>query len=545
MKGRLLTLLLIVLSSGYVFAQDEGGIEAVEIEIVKEKQITMPKASRNFEKVPPRPADPLAPSMTYDFKSLNFVAPDYNPVVKPLRLKDETLSKIYGNYISAGYGNYNSPFLRASFGSKRNAEKAYGADLFHHSFGRGPVDKDYSGSGYTKINGYVSGIGPKLTSNIGLDYENIFNHFYGYETKPARADDIRQTYNIIGLNASVSNTKPGDFNFNLGGDFSYLRDRFDASESEVGLHFNSKYDLNKTNAILFRGNYDLIARKDSNIEAKPRHLLKINPAYQFTILDDKFRMTAGLNAVVQNDTIGKNKAVHIYPDVWIFGQLAKTIDAYAGITGDYEKVSLHTLARENQWIDNNIGIFHTNKSFELRGGIRGKFARKVSFHVGVSGINYKNLYFYVNNPLDRSKFDVVYDNTVRLNLFGELGVVHADKVSVNLRADTYSYSMKTLSAAYQRPTSKLGVYSSFKIIDKILLTADLTSQAGAKAYDNEGDKVVTLKPAVNLNAKLRYFISKPMSVYLEVDNALNNKYPIYYYYTARGIQVSAGFSWSF
>src|ERR1700754_1596775 len=119
--------LLLLISTSVVLAQEETGaeIEAVEIEIVKEKQITMPKANRNFEKVPPRPADPLAPAMTYDFKSLNFIAPDYNPVVKPLRLKDETLSKIYGNYVSAGFGNYNSPFLRGSIASKRNADKSY------------------------------------------------------------------------------------------------------------------------------------------------------------------------------------------------------------------------------------------------------------------------------------------------------------------------------------------------------------------------------------------------------------------------------------
>jgi hypothetical protein len=561
MKSRLLTLLLIVLAFGYAYSQEkdpEGGeIENVEIEIVKEKQITMPRASRNFEKVPPRPADPLAPSMTYDFKTLNFTAPDYSPVVKPLRLKDETLSKIYGNYVSAGFGNYNSPFLRGSIASKRNAEKYYGIDFFHHSFGKGPVGGDYSGSGYSKLNGYLSGMSPKVTADIGLQYENIYNHKYsilvtGAQAKPESPDDIRQTYNIIGLNAGITNTKASEFNYRLSGDFSYLKDRFEAAESDVGLHFNSKYDINKTNAILFKSDYSLIARKDSRIEAKPRHLFKVNPAYQFTILDGRFRMTAGLNAVVENDTVGKDKPIHIYPDVWIYTQLAKTVEAYAGITGDVEKVSLHTLARENQWIANNIDIFHTNKSFEFRAGVQGKVVRKVSFHVGASVINFKNLYFYQNDigPFvdgahDPSAFVVLYDDAVRLNLFGELGVVHADKVSVSLRGDTYNYSMKHLEYPWQRPTFKVGFYSSYKMFDKILLTVDLLSQGGARAYDFDAMKAITLKSALNLNAKVRYFISKPLSVYVEGNNVLNNKYLIYQYYPARGIQVSAGLSYSF
>ena len=221
------------------------------------------------------------------------------------------------------------------------------------------------------------------------------------------------------------------------------------------------------------------------------------------------------------------------------------MDAYAGITGDFEKVDLHTLARENQWINSNISVFHTNKSFEFRAGVQGKVARKVSFHVGTSIINFKHLYFFENSPLDRSKFNVVYDDAVRLNFFGEAGIVHADKVNINLRGDYYSYTMNKLDYAWQRPTYKMGFYSSYKMFDKVLLTANLISQGGAKAYDNETSKVVTLKSALNLEGKVRYFISKPISVYVEVNNALNSKYPIYQYYQARGVMVSAGFSWSF
>ena len=546
---RLIFIALIFLSATTVaYAQEDkegGAIENVEIEIVKVKQITMPKASRNFEKIPPRPAEPLAPAMTYDFRSINFAAPDYSPVVKPLRLKDETLSKIYGNYVSAGYGNYNSPFLRGSISSKRNADKYYGVDFLHHSFGKGPVDGKYSGSGYSKLNGYLSGMGPKLTADVGVAYENIFNHFYGYGGPKAESEgDIRQTYNIVGLNAGFTNTKDSDFNFKFSGDFSYLRDRFEAAESEAGLHFNSRYQINKTQAFLLKGDYFLVARKDSKIEAKPRHLFKINPAYEFTIAE-VFRLSAGLNAVAENDSIGKDKAVHIYPDVWIHTEIAKAVDAYAGITGDFEKVDLHTLARENQWINSNIDIFHTNKSFEFRAGVQGKVARKVSFHAGTSIINFKHLYFFENSLLDRSRFNVVYDDAVRLNFFGETGVVHADKVNINLRGDYYSYSMHKLDYPWQRPTYKVGFYSSYKMFDKVLLTVNLVSQGGAKAYDNETNKVVTLKSAMNLDAKVRYFISKPISVYVEVDNALNGKYPIYQFYQARGIQASAGFSWSF
>jgi len=55
--------------------QNEGELEAVEIEIVKERQISLPKADRNFEKIPPRPAEQIKSPIKYDFKPFNFQAP--------------------------------------------------------------------------------------------------------------------------------------------------------------------------------------------------------------------------------------------------------------------------------------------------------------------------------------------------------------------------------------------------------------------------------------------------------------------------------------
>jgi hypothetical protein len=545
---RLALSVLFTIAFGVAYAQPEpegGQIEDVQIEITKVKQITLPRASRNFEKIAPRPAEPLTPAMTYDFRPLRFTAPDYNPVVKPLRLKDPVLSKIYGNYISVGYGNYNSPFLRGSISSKRNAEKFYGADFFHRSFGKGPVRGDESASGYTKLAGYISGMGPKITADMGLNYERLTNKFYGEIPGPTvgtQRDD--QQFNIVGLNAAFSNTKDSDFNFKLAGEFSYLDDWFAAAESEAGLHFNSRYEIDENQSFSLKGDYYLVARKDEKVEAKPRHLFRVNPVYEFLIAD-KLRLSAGVNAVIENDTIGKAKTFHLYPDAWIHYDLVKEVDAYAGITGDFEKVSLHTMARENQWLNSNVSIFHTNKSFEFRAGVQGKVLKKFSFNVGTSVINFKHLYFYQMSQAQPDRFDVLYDDALRLNFFGEFGLVHSDKVSINTRLDQFSYSMDKLDYPWHRPTFKVGVYTSYKLFDKLLLTVDFASLGGMKAFNYQTNRTETLKTVANLDAKLRYFVSKRFSVFVEGNNMLNSKYFLYQNYLARGAQVSAGVSWSF
>src|SRR5687768_16967354 len=91
-----------------VYAQqeqwDQGELEDVEIEIVKERQITLPKANRNFEKIPPRPSEPIKPPIQYDFRPFSFQTSQINPAIRPLKLKDQNASKVYGGYVSAGYG---------------------------------------------------------------------------------------------------------------------------------------------------------------------------------------------------------------------------------------------------------------------------------------------------------------------------------------------------------------------------------------------------------------------------------------------------------
>src|SRR5688572_6436485 len=150
MKIRLCFLVaFLALTAQHAIAQDEptGDLEDVEIEIVKEREITLPPATRSFEKIPPRPAETARPSFSYDFKPLSFQASQINPAIRPLKLKQENPSNVFGGYLSAGYGNYASPYLEGFVNTRRDRNKLIGAHLFHRSSGKGPVDGKNSGSG--------------------------------------------------------------------------------------------------------------------------------------------------------------------------------------------------------------------------------------------------------------------------------------------------------------------------------------------------------------------------------------------------------------
>ncbi|MEQ8364371.1 MAG: hypothetical protein RH948_15965 [Cyclobacteriaceae bacterium] len=544
-------MLLAILCAHTSFGQDEqwerdGEIGDVEIEIVRERQIVLPRANRNFEKVPPRPSEPIKPEITYEFRNLSFNVPDYQSNPRPLRLKQEDISKIYGNYVSAGFGNYSSPYLNAWLNTKRDKNRFLGAHLYHRSFGKGPVDDKNSASNNTNVKIFGQTYNKTVTTNVFIDYENLGGYFYGYTPGvEVVRDTIRQNYNIVSLGGSISNTKPSDFNFNLGGSFNYLKDKYEASESDVALTFNSYYTISEKSKITLTSNYDLIARKDSLVDAKPRHLFKVSPSFAFSPIED-LSISLGATAVLENDSV-RSKSLHFYPNLKANYLLSQSVNAYGSLSGDMEKVSLHTLSKENLWLNSNIDVFHTNKTIELTIGIKGKLGRLVAFNAGVAAANLKDLYLLQNAAADRAKFDVVYDvgNTQRVNLFGEIGYNKNEVVRFNLRGDYYTYSTDTQAEAWHRPTYRLSTNASFNVYQKLLLNIGLVGQGGMKAFNNETALVVDLDPGIDLNVKADYFLSKQVSIFLKFENILSNDYPVYLNYPVRGFQAMGGVSWSF
>ena len=116
-------------------------------------------------------------------------------------------------------------------------------------------------------------------------------------------------------------------------------------------------------------------------------------------------MTLGANVAFDNDTLGTQKSFHVYPNVRADYSLSESVIAYVGLTGDIDKVSLHTLSRENLWVNSNINIVHTSREAEFYSGLKGKLFGKIAFVAGMSMSTLKNLYFYQNAASNRAKCD--------------------------------------------------------------------------------------------------------------------------------------------
>jgi hypothetical protein len=563
MKGILKTLLqvcvtmLLVGSVSAVFAQDkrweEGEIESVEIEIVKERQITLPPANRNFEKIPPKPSEPIRAPFQYEFRPFSFQTSQINPPIRPLRLKQEESKELFGGYVSAGFGNYVTPYLEGFVNTKRDKNKLVGAHAYLNTSDKGPVDGVNSGGGNTGFSVFGRTFNEQVSLGAEAAYENRSTHFYGYEPgADVDGKDIKQAYNLFRLSGDISNSKNADFSYKLGAAFSYLSDKYKARESEVDFTFNSGYKLSEESSIGIKADYAIISRTDEFIEAKPRSLFTVNPSFVFYPVEN-LKMSAGIVAAFENDSID-NRDVHAYPDIHVSYPLSPSVDVVASLTGGIEKVSLQSMSKENLWLAPNIPVFHTNKLYDLQAALHTRVGSKVALNGGFSFASLKNWYFYVNNDevndpiLDQAKFTPEYEDgaTLRTNFFASIGFAQTESVRILLRGDLYQYNRKGGEEVWHRPTYKVTGDMSFNIYKKVLLNVNLISQGGMKAkVPDTSDEVVELDPAFDLNARLEYLVSKRVSVFGQFNNITSNEYQIFLNYPVRGFQFLGGLTYSF
>lgn len=548
---KLTFLLMLMTAAGVAIAQqpgweDSGEIPDVKIEITKDRQITLPGANRNFEKIPPRPSEPIRPPMTYTFQSFNFQAPQVNPQIRPLKLKPEASSNLYGNYVRVGYGNYASPLLEAYLNSRKDKNKLLGAHFYHSSSGKGPVDGKNSSSGTTGLSLSARSVGEDVSLAGNASFENRATTFYGYpEGLEVDKDTIKQAYKVFRLSGELSNSKRSDFAYKLGAGFSYLADKFSARETEVDLDFRSSYEIDEASKINLIAGYYAISRKDDKVEATPRSLFVVSPSYAFEPVEN-LKMSVGANVAFENDSID-SKNLHLYPDVRASYPVSPSVDFVAYLSGGMEKVSLQSLSNENLWVAANIPIFHTNKAIDLGIGIKARLGNQVGAQTGLVMSSLKNWYFFRNSVEDQSKFDVEYDegSTKRTNFYAALSYAQSETAKFMLRGDYYAYTVDEVQEAWHRPTYKLTANASFNLYQKLIFHADLIAQGGMKAFDLQEGKTITLKGAFDLNFKAEYLFSESFSAFLQFNNITANKYQVYQYYPVRGFQLTAGITWSF
>ena len=561
-------------AQGQPTKKNTGKIEEAEIEIVKERVNQLPEAIRNFEKIKlPAPVR-VERKVTYTYPDFRLPADRLTPSVKVLTIRAEEPTPLTGNFVKAAAGNYGTFYGRGYFHSTRNTDHAYGLDVKHVSSINGPVDG--KNSRMSESSAHLMGELYRGTGVLGatLDFGHERYNFSGYEKAAngsafatPESGDIKQTFNRFAVKAYTHNRDPAQvLTYDAGIGYRYWADNYAASENDVRLNAKVGYALGEASRITVAADASFITDKDQTAPSlatqnpplltRSRVLVQATPAYEF--LKNNIAISVGATLGYSGDTATSVSKGVLYPAI----RLGYTIEpekfmVYAGLGGALQRVTRYDLSTENPWLNRGLNVADTHRGPTLYAGFTSTPARGLELNARATYARDRNLYFYLNNPLDPTRFDLVYDRNATgvLNIHGELLYNAAEKFRLGTRLDYNKYALKNLDEPFHRPEFQGSVFGTYNVFDKLLIGVEgyfysasygISYRAATTAGGvRTADFYRATDPIIDLNLRADYRITPKISIFVMGNNLVNRQYQRFYSYPVKGINALGGATYTF
>ncbi|MEM9329426.1 MAG: hypothetical protein AAGA85_27445 [Bacteroidota bacterium] len=548
--------LIVTLSMAHAQGTDSlpatGNIEEAEVIIEKERELILPKAQRSMPPLTPVARNPTVPALAFNVEEPRISLPDYNPSFRSVALPPQERDKLYSTELRAGYGNYNSPLLGIVHHGSLDRLR-YGANLFHESFGNGPIRDDLSGTSVTRINADVSGNYGQTNLGLSAGWKNYGYYFYGLSDEAVANDSSdfivdRATYNHIHVQGEVgAQTKGREVLFTFSPRFDQVDNNATdapkiASESNVSLPVNLTWNVDSTNQVGFDAVPQFSSYTSGGIELN-RSLVSISPWYSTSISVVKFRLGLQLNFV--NDSTDQSTS-QIGAVMSFQLPLGGTWLLDGGIDNRIHQNRLMDLYPGNLYLEDSLSLRSSIERVPLWAIFQGYPLPNVHFMVQARIQDVEDALYYTPSANDSSRFDATYE-------LDELGIFELkSKVTMILQKDFtasasfafYDYQPGTEIEAWYRPSMTLELGFT-KRWEKLVWQTNFKLIDGLKAPSPRDGSVIDLDLISDLATRVDYRVSDSLSAFVTFDNILNQSYEYYLNYPSRGLTVKGGIRYRF
>ncbi|PTB97482.1 hypothetical protein C9994_02490 [Marivirga lumbricoides] len=530
-------------------------MEDSQIIIEKNRQIELPRATRNFQQVPKIKKDSIQVPVTFTIKEFQPTLNSIKPKIRVLTVQDEKLDKLYANQVKAGLGNYGATYLEAFLANKRNRNQSYGLHFNHQSFAKGAVDGNNSGSGYQLVKPYGKLIFDKTVVEADAFYERHNNYLYGYDSTVTEInrDSIQRTYHTIGASINLKDRNLEDaYQYGIGLELYQLFSNYEAGEGSFDYSITNSFELSEEFEVFLNSDGFFSKHQfNDNEYSRNRSLFRIKPGVSYEL--GKLKINGGFNFVYENDTLESMNRLHVYPDVSLEYSLLAKVSAKAGIRGDVREVRLRNLLAENPYLNDSVVLSNTLMPFELYGSVYGSFSSMLGFDAGFSIASVKNNYGYVPDNVYPEIFNPVYfsGNNTEINIYAGLTAQLNPDWKAALRADYFYFNLDNGLEMPYWPGTQLVFNTDYLIAQKLTIGLNGHFQGSM----NPGFTPTTDTPNLNdegeipaifdLGLKFDYKLSDRSHVFLHANNLIAKEYQYYYNYPNRGFRILAGFIYSF
>ncbi|MBP1640047.1 MAG: hypothetical protein H6Q17_1630 [Bacteroidetes bacterium] len=401
---------------------------------------------------------------------------------------------------------------------------------------------------YFKRNGFnYYGVTGSYFNTYNVNYKDSTNNFINFGLKAgikSKGDAETIAYKA---NVEYNNFTPGT---GLG---------------EQKIHINANIDLpiGEHRLGLNIDDYNLFYSKYNGQQLYPNHsIVGVNP--YFDLKGEQWSVRLGLKDYFSIN--GNDKSTHLMPDIAAQIDLTKTVNLYAGLTGQYDVNSMQKITDENPYIDPTLRVDDSYAPIKIFGGLKFSPTSGLLLDGSVAYTSYNKQYFYFNqlNSIDASlalintimstdyylnrlqpKFDVLYDKAKLVTASFNAGYNWKDKIFAHFNARYNSWDTKTLTKAWMKPTTEIEFGGEAKVTRNIFINANYYYGGGRYAYIGTLDDATKMKAINDLSLGASYSYSDWLTAFVRLNNVFGTKYQTWYGYNSLGLNWQIGAAVSF
>ncbi|WP_197474511.1 hypothetical protein [Tenacibaculum ovolyticum] len=490
--------------------------------------------------------------------------------------------QLYPNYFSLGLGNKITPFLEAYVRRNESYDSEYGVHL-KFLLSADPVEKTQLSSTYynMNLNLFYAQQERYLNWRAGISAGRNKYNWYGLPKNITFTDatisriEEEQAHNLF----KVFGTIKFDDSYieEANGSISFFSDVLSSSEFLIDGNAKFKVSLDRfhreLNDLYINTTFSYLGGKfDNSYETQDelKHsffTVGVHPTYKFLVQDLAIKI--GAKSYFSLDIQNKGNNFFIYPDVEISYPIVNEFaNIFVGASGDLETNSYKSLVDKNPHISPTQQVLQTNKKYDAFAGIRGKLDFQFSY-------NFKASYAAIeNNPfisLNQSKsngtnnagtnafsflgyeygnsFNTTYDDIKLMTFFGEIAYDGIKNLTLGVNGKFNKFTLTNELEAWNAPKIEGELFGTYKV-EKWFAGANLffVGQRKGKLHEIlplDTFTTVDIDSYFDINFNGGYHFNDSFSVFLNLNNVLNNSYQRFNNFNVQGFQAMGGLTWKF
>lgn len=527
---------LCVISSFWAMAQPKANdttIKATTIEITQIYQPQIKQAVKETYTATLPPRDSSSPLFDYKIPS-QVVNYSYKPLpLQPLAYGSDTTRKGFKNYLKAGLGNLRTAYVDAGFNgiAAKNVETNIHFGLLSQK-----GEFEYQKQTVASLNAMAIYQQPKynLQFDVAATHHNFFQYGYDQAALPNKIAG-KQT-----LSGGSFTTRFTDIGFDKNG-FRKL--------ATAGISYFTGSLINGQSAIF--GQVGVEKEIDSSfvgtiaIEANTTQLnspfYSVNNSFASLRIGVNYNRDKVFLKAYLLPTIGQNQNTFLLSDIeFKYGLPEAKASLGIGLKGSLVQNTFQQLFLANPFISSFPSQqTHSNEIFFLA---EKAFGHHLNFTGKVSWWQYEQLATFVNPPIaDAEKMMVFYVPkanalSVQMCLRYQVG----NRISVGGQLALFYFNNLVGSAkVWHTPSMRINGDVLWQPIANLSLTAYSAYVAGNYAM-SPSLQAVKLKPYLDMGFGAEYNVLEKLSLFININNLLNNKYQRWQAYQAYGINIYGG-----